>query len=72
MCIVLMVFILQQQIPRNFGSGNFDFKDAACSERPIVEIIDKIMEIVRLSCEHCFDYPFLVLNYLNKAGCKQR
>lgn len=30
------------------------------------------MEIVRPSCEHCFDYPFLVLNHLNKAGCKQR
>jgi len=63
-----------------FHSGNFNIKDAPRSGRPIVENVDKIMEIVE-SDRHVSTVSIAqelniaqktVWNYLNKAGYKKK
>ena len=65
---------------RRFRSGNFDVKDAPRSGRPIVENVDKIMEIVE-SDRHVSTVSIAqelniaqktVWNHLNKAGYKKK
>ncbi|EGI61981.1 Histone-lysine N-methyltransferase SETMAR, partial [Acromyrmex echinatior] len=65
---------------RRFRSGNFDVKDASHSGRPIVENIDKIIEIVE-SDRHVSTVSIVqelniaqktVWNHLNKARYKKK
>ncbi|KAG5344650.1 SETMR methyltransferase, partial [Acromyrmex charruanus] len=65
---------------RRFRSGNFDVKDASRSGRPIVENVDKIMEIVE-SDRHVSTVSIAqelniaqktVWNHLNKIGYKKK
>ncbi|XP_011051581.1 PREDICTED: histone-lysine N-methyltransferase SETMAR-like [Acromyrmex echinatior] len=65
---------------RRFRSGNFDVKDVSRSGRPIVENVDKIMEIVE-SDRHVSTVSIAqelniaqktVWNHLNKAGYKKK
>ncbi|KAG5321977.1 SETMR methyltransferase, partial [Acromyrmex heyeri] len=65
---------------RRFRSGNFDVKDASLSGRPIVENVDKIMEIVE-SDRHVSTVSIVqelniaqktVWNHLNKIGYKKK
>ncbi|QQP57101.1 Histone-lysine N-methyltransferase SETMAR, partial [Caligus rogercresseyi] len=65
---------------RRFRSGNFDVKDTPRSGRPIVENIDKIMEMIE-SDRHVSTVSIAkelnieqktVWNHLNKAGYKKK
>ncbi|EFN83611.1 Histone-lysine N-methyltransferase SETMAR, partial [Harpegnathos saltator] len=65
---------------RRFRSGNFDVKDASCTGRPVVENVNKIMEMVEvdwyissrsIAKELKIDHK-TVLNHLHKAGFKKK
>ncbi|GFT42564.1 histone-lysine N-methyltransferase SETMAR [Trichonephila clavipes] len=51
---------------RRFRSGIFDVKDAHRTGRPIVENIDKIIEIIEVDCHKT------VLSHLHKVGFKKK
>ncbi|KAG5311381.1 SETMR methyltransferase, partial [Acromyrmex insinuator] len=57
---------------RRFRSGNFDVKDAPRSGRPIIENVDKIMEIESDRAQELNIAQKTVWNYLNKAGYKKK
>lgn len=70
----------QQRWFQRFRSGNMDVEDEARSGRPIVENVDKIMEIVELD-RHVSIYFIAqelkisqktVSNHLHKAGLKKK